>query len=386
MSLIHSPTIILTLTSLVLRTLMALSRTNWILLWGAIELNLLRFIPIMLQRKNNQETEGSVKYFLAQALGSALLLISRTSLWMSFSSLPNIIPLILTTAILLKLGSVPCHFWYPSVIASISWTSCLILSTWQKLAPLSILAFLLPQKNISFIIAIAGINALVGGVIGINQSQIRTIIAYSSIGHIGWILRLLAVFKPNASIIYFAVYSALITPLFISLWYFNIFSTKQINKIPSNRVLLHLTTVILLLSLGGLPPLTGFIPKLITIIMLTESIKVTVFILVIGSVINLFFYLRIVINIIFSTPNLKLLNPVKSKVTGTLTLVTARLSLGLRPLIIIYAMILFYQSQRYWNPIFHSWSLSWHSRCRYKTSYSNRTKTARSLPRQRSTL
>lgn len=127
-------------------------------------------------------------------------------------------------------------------------------------------------------------------------------------------------------------------------------------------------------------------PKLITIIMLTESIKITVFILVIGSVINLFFYLRIVINIIFSTPNLKLLNPIKSKVTRTLTLVTARLSLGLRPLIIIYAMILFYQSQRYWNPIFHSRSLSWHSRCRYKTSYSNRAKTAGSLPRQRSTL
>ena len=386
MSLIHSPTIILALTSLILRTLMALSRTNWILLWAAIELNLLRFIPIIIQRKNNQETEGSVKYFLAQALGSALLLISSTSLWMSFSSLPNIMPLILTTAILLKLGSVPCHFWYPSVIASVSWTSCLILSTWQKLAPLSILAFLLPQKNISFIIAMAGINALVGGIIGINQSQIRTIIAYSSIGHIGWILRLLAVFKPNASIIYFLVYSALITPLFISLWYFNIFSTKQINKIPSNRILLHLTTVILLLSLGGLPPLTGFMPKLMTIILLTESIKITLFILVAGSVINLFFYLNIVINIIFSTPNLKLSNPVKSKVTSTLTLVTARLSLGLRPLIIIYAMILFYQSQRYWNPIFHSWSLSRHSRCWYKTSYSNWAKTAGSLPWQRSTL
>nr|YP_010481512.1 NADH dehydrogenase subunit 2 [Aporrectodea caliginosa]UIX22990.1 NADH dehydrogenase subunit 2 [Aporrectodea tuberculata] len=335
MSLIHSPTMMLTLTSLVLSTLMALSSTNWILLWGAMELNLLSFIPIMLQSKNNQETEGSVKYFLAQALGSALLLMSSTSLWMSFSSLPNIMPLMLTTAILLKLGSVPCHFWYPSVMASISWTSCLILSTWQKLAPLSILAFLLPQKNMSFIMVMAGINALVGGVMGMNQSQMRTIMAYSSIGHIGWMLSLLAVFKPNASIMYFAVYSALITPLFMSLWYFNIFSTKQMNKIPSNSILLHLTTVILLLSLGGLPPLTGFMPKLMTIMMLTESMKITVFMLVMGSVMNLFFYLSIVINMMFSTPNLKLLNPMKSKVTSTLTLVTASLSLGLSPLIMM---------------------------------------------------
>lgn len=386
MSFVYSPAIILTLSSLFIRTLMALSRTNWILLWGAIELNLLRFIPIIIQTKTNQETEGAVKYFLAQALGSALLLISRTSLWIIFTSMPNIMPLLLTTAILLKLGRVPCHFWYPSVISSISWISCLILSTWQKLAPLSILAFLLPQKNISFIIVIAGINALVGGVIGINQSQIRAIMAYSSIGHIGWMLRLLAVFKPNSSLIYFMVYTILITPLFTSLSYFNISSPKQINKIPSNRSFLHLTTIILLLSLGGLPPLTGFIPKLITIIILTQSIKITIFILVAGSVINLFFYLNIVINIIFSTPNLKQLRPVKSKITNVLTLITARLSLGLRPLIIIYAMILLYQSQRYWNPLFHSWRLSRHSRCWHKTSYPNWAKTTGSFPGKRSTL
>jgi NADH:ubiquinone oxidoreductase subunit 2 (subunit N) len=83
-------------------------------------------------------------------------------------------------------------------------------------------------------------------------------------------------------------------------------------------------------------------PKLITLIILSESIKITIFILVAGSVINLFFYLNIVINIIFSAPNLKRPIPIKNKLTGVLTLATARLSLGLRPLIIIYAMILLY--------------------------------------------
>nr|YP_010492255.1 NADH dehydrogenase subunit 2 [Aporrectodea trapezoides]UWM94566.1 NADH dehydrogenase subunit 2 [Aporrectodea trapezoides] len=335
MSFIHSPTMMLTLISLLMSTLMTLSSTNWILLWGAMELNLLSFIPIMMQTKNNQETEGAVKYFLAQALGSALLLMSSTSLWMMFTSLPNIMPLMLTTAILLKLGSVPCHFWYPSVMSSISWISCLILSTWQKLAPLSIMAFLLPQKNMSFIMAVAGINALVGGIMGMNQSQMRTIMAYSSIGHIGWMLSLLAMFKPNASILYFMVYSILITPLFSSLSYFNIFSTKQMNKIPSNSVLLHLSTIILFLSLGGLPPLTGFMPKLMTIMILTDTMKIIMFMLVAGSVMNLFFYLNIVISMMFTAPNLKLLSPVKAKVTSVLVLTTASLSLGLSPLIMM---------------------------------------------------
>lgn len=339
-----SPTIVLTLITLTLRTLIALSRANWIFVWGAIELNLLRFIPIIIQTNYNQETEGSVKYFLAQALGSALLLISRTSLWITFSLMPNFIPLILTAAIILKLGRVPCHFWYPSVIASISWLSCLILSTWQKLAPLSILAFILPLKNIRFVISIAAINAIVGGVIGINQTQLRTIIAYSSIGHIGWIIRLAAILKPSACITYFAIYCMLITPLFISIRHINIFSTKHLRKLSSCSAVLHITLIIILLSLAGLPPLTGFMPKLITIILLIQSIKIILVILITGSIINLFFYLNIVITSITLTPYQKQVTPLINKAPIKLIIPASIISLGLSPLIITYAMILLNQS------------------------------------------
>lgn len=386
MNFIYSPVIILTTFSLIIRTLIALSRANWIILWAAIELNLLRFIPIIMQTRSNQETEGSVKYFLAQALGSALLLTSRTSIWITSSSIPNLMPSILTIALLLKIGRVPCHFWYPSVISSISWTSCLILSTWQKLAPLSILAFLLPQKNISILIAIAGINALVGGVIGINQVQMRTVIAYSSIGHLGWIISLLASYKPNASIIYFTIYSIIIIPLLLAISYFNIRTIKDIIRISSTSLPIHLALIILLLSLGGLPPLSGFMPKLMTIILLIETNKSVVLLLIAGSVINLFFYLNIVITIILSAPKLKVTPSIKNSVIKTFTLATATLSLGLSPLIILYAMTLLNQPQRYWNTILHFRRLSWHSRRWNKTSNSNWTKSAGSLSRKRSTL
>ena len=328
------------MSTLVLRTLIAVSRANWIFLWGAIELNLLRFIPIIIQSNNNQETEGAVKYFLAQALGSALLLMSRTSIWIAFSIISNFIPLILIAAIMLKLGRVPCHFWYPSVIASISWVSCLILSSWQKLAPLSILAFLLPQKNINFILSIAAINALVGGVIGINQTQLRTIIAYSSIGHIGWIIRLAAVYKPNSCIMYFVIYCILITPLFITMGYLNIFSTKHIRKLSSYRSTVHIALLIVLLSLGGLPPFTGFMPKLITIILLIHPIKIILLVLIAGSIINLFFYLNIVISSMPLPPHLKNVDSTDIKCSIKFVIPICTLSLGLRPFIILYAMIL----------------------------------------------
>jgi len=322
-------------TTLVIRTLIALSRANWILLWAAIELNLLRFIPIILQSKRNQETEGSIKYFLAQAVGSALLLITRSSLWIPFSSVPNLIPTILIVAILLKLGRVPCHFWYPSVISSISWLSCLILSTWQKLAPLSILAFLIQQKSPHVIITIAGLNAIIGGIIGINQRQIRTIMAYSSIGHIGWMLSLLSVYKPYTSITYFIIYSLLIFPIFIYIKYYNIYSSKQINKVHLGRTTSLLAAAILLLSLGGLPPLTGFIPKLMVISTLRESIKPVVIILILGSVINLFFYLNIAINLIIPSFNTKGRDKYSKSSLNIISVTAATVSLGIRPIIII---------------------------------------------------
>nr|WCS91615.1 NADH dehydrogenase subunit 2 [Eisenia nordenskioldi pallida] len=335
MSLIYSPAMTLTMSTLILSTLMALSSANWILLWAALELNLLSFVPILLQTKKHQEVEGAVKYFLAQALGSALLLTSSTSLWMPFSLTQNYLPLLLSTSLLLKLGSVPCHFWYPSVMASISWTSCLILSTWQKLAPISILAFLLPQKSMLFIMIAAGMNALLGGLMGMNQTQLRSIMAYSSIGHIGWMLSLITVFKPTASIIYFAVYSTLITPLFLILSYFNIQYIKHMNTSSSHNTILTMLMLILLMSLGGLPPLTGFMPKFLAIMLLMDTMKFLVLLLILGSLMNLFFYLNIVINIMLTTPSLKIWFPMSKSLPSNLIMSLSMMSLGMSPLIMM---------------------------------------------------
>nr|YP_010481499.1 NADH dehydrogenase subunit 2 [Eisenia nordenskioldi]UIX22964.1 NADH dehydrogenase subunit 2 [Eisenia nordenskioldi]UIX22977.1 NADH dehydrogenase subunit 2 [Eisenia nordenskioldi] len=335
MSLMYSPIMVLMMSTLTLSTLMAISSANWILLWVAMELNLLSFIPILMQTKNHQEVEGSVKYFLAQALGSALLLISSTSMWMPFSSTQIYLPLLLSTSLLLKLGSVPCHFWYPSVMNSISWTSCLILSTWQKLAPISILAFLLVQKSMLFIVLAAGLNALLGGIMGMNQSQMRTIMAYSSIGHIGWMLSLIVILKPTASILYFIVYSMLITPLFMAMNYFNTQHVKHFNSTSSNNIILYTLLATLLMSLGGLPPLTGFMPKLMTLIMLMETMKLLALLLILGSVMNLFFYLSIVINAMFLTPQLKDWLPLNKGTPSNLIVMLSTLSLGLAPLIMI---------------------------------------------------
>nr|BDQ44213.1 NADH dehydrogenase subunit 2 [Polypheretima elongata] len=334
MSFMWTPATMLTMTTLITSTMMALSSTNWMFMWASMELNLLSFVPILMMSKSNYETEGSIKYFLAQALGSALLLTSSTMIWSPYAILPWAMPVILTTSILLKLGSAPCHFWYPSVMASISWISCTILSSWQKLAPLAILVFFVGQSSKSMIPLMAGLNALIGGIMGMNQSQLRTMMAYSSIGHLGWMMSFMLMNKPMMSMFYFTIYCSLIIPLFMLFNSMNLMTSKQLSKVPVISSITQLSISILLISLAGLPPLTGFMPKMLAILMLSSHYMPLIIILIIGSLMNLFFYLNIVINMMTSNQNMNT-NPIKSVPNNMLLLMSSATSMGLAPMIML---------------------------------------------------
>nr|YP_009164271.1 NADH dehydrogenase subunit 2 [Amynthas longisiphonus]AIR76368.1 NADH dehydrogenase subunit 2 [Amynthas longisiphonus] len=330
-----TPATTLTLSTTVTSTIMALSSTNWVFLWASMELNLLSFIPILMSSKSNQETEAAVKYFLAQALGSALLLTSSIMMWSPYSILPYQMPMILMISILLKLGSAPCHFWYPSVMSSISWVSCTILSSWQKLAPLSILIFFTTQSAKSMVPLMAGLNALLGGVMGMNQSQLRTIMAYSSIGHLGWMMSFILLDMPTMSMLYFMIYCSLIIPLFMLMNLMNISTSKQLTKMSMISPPMQLTMSILLISLAGLPPMTGFMPKLLTIMLVSTYSTPLIIILILGSLMNLFFYLNIIINMMTSSQNTNMEPVMHSKVTGVVLLMSSVTSMGLTPMVMM---------------------------------------------------
>nr|BDQ44408.1 NADH dehydrogenase subunit 2 [Metaphire soulensis] len=330
-----SPATMLTLSTLITSTVMAMSSTNWMFLWASMELNLLSFIPILMSTKMNQEVEGSIKYFLAQALGSALLLTSSIMMWSPYSVWPYMMPIILMMALLLKLGSAPCHFWYPSVMTSISWISCTILSSWQKLAPMTILVFFASQSSKAIIPLMAGLNALLGGIMGMNQSQLRTIMAYSSIGHLGWMLSFMLMNKPSMSMLYFMIYCSLIIPLFMIMNSMNLMTTKQLSKITMISPTTQLILSILLISLAGMPPLTGFMPKLLAIMLLTSFNTPLIIILITSSLMNLFFYLNIIINMMTSTQNMNMNNPKNIKNPLGLLLMSGVTSMGLAPLIML---------------------------------------------------
>lgn len=128
---------------------------------------------------------------------------------------------------------------------------------------------------------------------GLNQTSLRKLIAFSSINHLGWILRALII---NESIwfIYFLFYSFL---SFVLIFIFNLFKIFHLNQLFSwftNRKILKFTLFINFLSLGGLPPFLGFLPKWIVIEQITLNRQyIQLFILIISTLITLFFYLRI---------------------------------------------------------------------------------------------
>lgn len=327
--------------TIVIRTTIAISSSNWLFIWAGIELNLLSFIPIILLSNSNQETEASIKYFIAQALGSRIILISSLSLWF-YSIVPiNSITMLLTISIILKIGIAPCHLWYPSVITSISWVSCLLLSTWQKLAPLSVICFILSKSSITILLWIRALNAIVGGIVGINQAHLRTIIAYSSITHIGWITSLAAINKLIPTMVYFTIYSILISPIFIIFQKFSINTRMSINKFVTKAPFIQILIPILILSLGGLPPLTGFIPKWIALEILSQVNPYVLFVLILGAMINLYFYINITFNMLLS-PILRLTNThIPVKIPIKLITIISLMLLSLSPIfILIYAMII----------------------------------------------
>ena len=287
--------------------MIAISSNSWFTRWIGLELNLLSFIPIVSSKHNSYSSEAALKYFLVQALGSTIILIGATSLiiWKEPS-----IALILAS-LLLKIGAAPAHFWFPTVIQGLSWIQCLTLTTAQKVAPIVLASYTITNMSTLLIILVASISSrVVGSLGGLNQTLLRKILAYSSINHMAWILAAISI-RIDTWIQYILIYSLVSLSLIAILNFNQTFHFKQISTIPypGAKMLSFLT----LLSLGGLPPLIGFVPKLIIIKLLAETQNfIWLSILIGGTLLTLFYYIRLSITaIVIFTPKFKTFFPSK---------------------------------------------------------------------------
>lgn len=330
------------ISTLVLGSLISLSSSNWLLIWIGLELNLLSFVPLLNLSKSNLESEARIKYFLSQALGSGLLLRGALNLYFAPQTLVpcSFSNIFILLGLLTKLGMPPCHFWFPAVISSISWPMCFILSTWQKIVPLFLIIYSSFLPSFIFL-ALILTSSLIRGLGGINQNLIKSIIAYSSIGHISWIIAgSLASF--SASLLYFLIYS-LISVALLSIFNFSSSSSLlSLSSVSFNAPAFTFSLLLTILSLGGIPPFLGFFPKWLIIQTLAPINILVVIILLIGSIINLFYYLNILFISLISSQK-PLLLPSKSQTffpSFSVILRTCPLFLAPFFTLLIYAMII----------------------------------------------
>nr|YP_009498548.1 NADH dehydrogenase subunit 2 [Alpheus hoplocheles]AWK60863.1 NADH dehydrogenase subunit 2 [Alpheus hoplocheles] len=287
--------------SLTLGIIIAVSSNSWFTSWLGLELNLLSFIPIISSSFNSYSSEAALKYFLIQALGSAMILISATSM-----SVFLVNPSLLTLgALLLKTGAAPVHFWFPPVMQGVSWPQCIMLMTVQKIAPLFLLSYAIVSLITSATVMIcSSASALVGAIGGLKQTLLRKILAYSSINHMAWLMAS-AFLSSNLLFTYLMVYSIVSSSVVFLLNANQIFHFKQLSSIPNTKM--KTLSFMALFSLGGLPPFLGFIPKLLVINLLSSvSELLWIFILLVSSLITLFYYTRILLTTLtLSSPKLK---------------------------------------------------------------------------------
>nr|YP_010241819.1 NADH dehydrogenase subunit 2 [Microtus montebelli]QTI82598.1 NADH dehydrogenase subunit 2 [Microtus montebelli] len=274
--------------------------SNLFLMWVGLEMNLLALIPLMNNNSNPRSTEAATKYFLTQATASMILLFSilmnfkQLGLWTFQPETDSTIMMATFISLAIKLGLAPFHSWLPEVTQGIKLNVGLVLLTWQKTAPLSILFQFHELMNPTLLILSATTSVLIGAWNGLNQTQTRKILAYSSIAHMGWMVSILP-YNPSLTILNLLIYIIMTMPMFL-IFHSHSFTSITSMSLMWNKMPMALPMIsLILLSTGGLPPLTGFLPKWVIITELMKNSNLSLATLMaMAALINLFFYTRLI--------------------------------------------------------------------------------------------
>nr|AGH10188.1 ND2 [Altiphylax levitoni] len=288
----------LLITSLATSTIITMSSNHWLLAWLGLELNTLSILPLIITPHHPRATEATTKYFLMQATAATLILCAstinawQTGQWTIMTTPSPTTTTLMIVAVMLKLGLAPAHLWYPDVLQGSTMHTALIISTWQKIAPLTLLYLMHNHLHMNTLLTIGLISALVGGWSGLNQTQTRKIMAFSSIAHMGWLITALAL-NQSLTTLTLITYFMMTSTIFLTLTTMTMKTLSDMGTTWPLSPTLTTTTMIALMSLGGLPPLTGFMPKWLILKELTTlALPLFSTLLLMASLPSLYFYIR----------------------------------------------------------------------------------------------
>nr|QBA88916.1 NADH dehydrogenase subunit 2 [Anolis wattsii]QBA88917.1 NADH dehydrogenase subunit 2 [Anolis wattsii] len=287
------------LSSLATGTIITMNSHHWLMAWIGLEINTLAIIPMITSPHHPRSTEAATKYFLTQAAASAMILFSSmVNAWYlgtwditQLSYTPSVI--LLTMALAMKLGLAPTHFWLPEVLQGSTLPTAFIIVTWQKLAPMSLIFLTINNLNTPTLLVLGILSSIIGGWGGLNQTHTRKLMAYSSIAHLGWMASISSIMT-NIMIMNLLIYLIMTMALFCSLIVSNSKTIQDTTTAWTASPVLTASMLLSLLSLGGLPPLTGFAPKwLILNELVAQNLAPLATAMAMSALLSLFFYLRL---------------------------------------------------------------------------------------------
>nr|AAG00790.2 NADH dehydrogenase subunit 2 [Phrynocephalus mystaceus] len=289
----------ITTLSIIMGTIMTMSSSNWLMAWIGLELNMLAVLPVISKPKTTRASEATTKYFLTQAVASAMMLLAstinawQTGNWDILELKNKFSTTIMALSLMMKMGAAPLHFWLPEVLQGTTLQTALLITTWQKLAPITLMYMISNNIQPAILMSMGILSMIIGGLGGVNQTQLRKTMAYSSINNLGWTIMIMAL-SPNMAIMNISIYIITTTPIFLMM---TNTSTKTLQNLSTAWTTCTTTTfsiALLMLSTSGLPPFTGFMPKMLILNeLITQNLATLATMAIMTSLISLLFYLRI---------------------------------------------------------------------------------------------
>ena len=310
----------------VLGMFIMVSSNDLIVFYLGLELQSLSlYVLASIDRDNLRSTEAGIKYFVLSALSSGLLLYG-CSLIYGFTGSTNFEQIAIASTdfnlgiifgmvfilvgLAFKISAVPFHMWTPDVYQGAPTSVTSFFSVVPKIAGIAIfIKFMyLPFREIlsewQYILVFMSIASMIlGAVAAIGQTNIKRLMAYSSIGHIGYAIAGVSVGTENgfqSTLVYISIYVVMNIGAFACILLMKrggkyVEELNELSGLSKNHPLVSLGLMIILFSLAGIPPLAGFFAKFYIFMAVIENEMYTLAIIgLVTTVVSAFYYIRII--------------------------------------------------------------------------------------------
>ena len=292
--------------SMVVGFLLITTSNDLFIVFLGVELQSFSFIILLANDKSKfNSVEGGLKYFIVGIISSIFFLLGYLLLWLESPYSPSLFTfnkenigwILILLSVLTKLGCAPLHFWIIDVLESSNWSLFIIFSLLPKISLIILLSKILSW---SIVFDTLAFSSLILGLMGaLNQTKIKRLIAYSSVSNLGLILFLLKTWNLNENqplYFYMVIYFVNLVTIILLLKFTQKSENPYLINVNKdlNKIFPILGLSLVFLSVGGVPPFSGFIPKWTLILnLIQEKHYFQSVIVVFLSILTIVYYLSI---------------------------------------------------------------------------------------------